>query len=219
MTLRLIALLVVIVSFSVSVDAAVTDGPQLDLKNTIDPPPPPENLLIGFTIHFPQDTYNYDPNINRIVKDRSKFWIEYHFDLVAFPPPRHVIGLMYKTWSDASRTGHAEITTIYGADPDPASPTSMSILGFAPGDLIGVEEETMIGASGTEYAAHTSLTSTVGDLSTLLPGFDLSPFGGDPNDIVYVFQTTMPLSDMTTPEPATLSLLALGGLAMLRRRK
>jgi hypothetical protein len=197
--------------------AAVTDGPYVDLKTTIVPPVPENGIII--TIHYPQDTYYYDPKINRIIKDRSRFWIEVHWDLAWTYAPRDVIGMGYTSWSDESRTGSAEITTIYGADPSPELAGSMSVVGFAPGDLIGVDNEEMIGASGAVYPAHASLVSTIGDLPTLLPDFDLSPFSGDPNGIVYVFQTTVPLSDMEIPEPTTMTLLGFGGAWLVCRRR
>ncbi len=217
MASRLIVVLIALCCVLASeANAAVTDGPFLDLKATLDPPPNPDAGII-ITIHYPQDTYHYNPDINRIVKDRTRFWIEYEFTFGVVFPSKDVIGLAYHTWSDNSRTGFAEITTIYGLDPNASSPDSLSIMGIAPGETMGVEDERMIGASGTEYLAHTSLVSAVGDLPTLLPDFDLSPFTGDPNNLVFVFQTTMPLDDMDVPEPGMIALLIPAGLVLLRR--
>ncbi len=218
MVSRLLLVLAVCLALIASAaHGSVIDGPFLDLKATLDPPPNPQNGII-IIFHFPQDTYNYNPKINRIVKDRTRFWIEYDFSFGVVLPSKDVIGLAYQTWSDDSRTGMAEITTIYGLDPNPASPDTLSIMGIAPDEAMGVEEERMIGVSGIEYTPHSSFVSTVGDLPTLLPGYDLSPFTGDPDNVVYVFKTMMPLSDMDVPEPASACILVAAGWVMLRRR-
>ena len=82
--------------------------------------------------------------------------------------------------------------------------------------IVPLSDELFIGRkTGTIYTSFLNVTSTLADLPTLLPGYDLSVFTGDPNSIVYVSQALVPAFDVgeCIPEPSTvLSLLALGTL-------
>lgn len=71
------------------------------------------------------------------------------------------------------------------------------------------------GRSGTVYTADVNIVSTLANLNTLLPGFDLSSFIGDPNSIVYVSQATVPAVDGVIPEPASVILFSSGLLWLL----
>jgi len=110
---------------------------------------------------------------------------------------------------------------IYAQDMDPENPGTL-LTGFnatAP-ELIPLSSERFIGLSGTEYPAPVQAVY-LGDLHSLLPDFDLSAFSqGNANSIVYLAGPgQVPAADAITPEPATLSLLALGGLVALLRHK
>jgi PEP-CTERM motif len=69
----------------------------------------------------------------------------------------------------------------------------------------------------------TITVSTLANLASLLPGFNLSFVSGDPNSIVYVSQTAAMLSpsEFECPEPTALALLgtSLLGLGLIRRRR
>ena len=91
------------------------------------------------------------------------------------------------------------------------------------------EVEEFTGISGTIYSAGPVVTSRIGDLGTLLPGYDISSFTGDPDSVVYVSQAVIPANDFAVPalEIPTLSqwgviglilLMAASALWMLRRR-
>ena len=78
--------------------------------------------------------------------------------------------------------------------------------------------EQFFGNSGTGYVG-SSTTTTVGGLGSELPGFDMSAFAGaDPEGIVYISSAIIPASDVpTVPEPSSLVLAVIGGLAFASR--
>ncbi len=108
---------------------------------------------------------------------------------------------------------------IYAQDLDPGNPgTRLTGFNASSPELVPLSNETFFGVSGTAYSAPMQ-TVLVADLATLLPDFDLSAFAGaDPGSIVYVAgPANIPLADV--PEPASLTLLAMGALAVIRRRR
>jgi len=95
--------------------------------------------------------------------------------------------------------------------------------GFNPAtpQVVPASLESFIGLSGTIYTSAPIITSTLGGLAALFPGFDLTGFSGDPNSIVYIAQTLIPVADAVIPLPGALPLFAtgLGGLVLLGWRK
>lgn len=91
-------------------------------------------------------------------------------------------------------------------------PTDLIATGFDPisPEVVVASTPTFEGISGTTYAADLEVTSTIAELGTLLPDFDLTGFSGDTSSIVYVSQFTVPASDFATiiPEPSTLAIWA-----------
>jgi hypothetical protein len=90
------------------------------------------------------------------------------------------------------------------------------VTGFDPTtpQIVPLEPVIFIGNSGTLFTSE-SITATLGDLPNLLPGFDLSPFVGDPNSIVYISEATLPLTEGLVPEPNSLLLAGFGVLIVL----
>lgn len=148
-------------------------------------------------------------------------------DLGGMSTARYGAGVAYITYDDAdfdpaNAATTFVLTTIYGIDPSPGAPDLTAIAGYPAGTVIpDLSNETIFAPSGAVY------TDPVGELATLetLASYltadaDLSIFTGDPEDLVWVFQTTVPLAELTIPEPATATLLAglsLMGLAIRRR--
>jgi len=159
------------------------------------------------SIHIP-----YDGNVNIHIYDAISVRVTKR---VAVYVPSYV---RIKIFGDPQIEDPLSFFDIYAQDLDPESPGTV-LSGFNPTapELIPLSAETFFGASGTQYYAPVQAVY-VGDLASVVPDFDLSAFSqGNPNSIVYLAGPGLiPLAD--TPEPATLSLLALGGLALLRRR-
>ena len=102
-------------------------------------------------------------------------------------------------------------------------PNDLIGTGFDPNNpqVVPASAEVFIGnASGANYICDVNLVTTLGNLASLLPGYDLSGFSGDPNGLVYVSQATMPLWDaIPVPEPSSGLLVSLFGLALLAQAR
>lgn len=174
-----------------------------------------------FTIHIP-----FDGNIRVRFTDSIRV-------RVTVPVP--VFAATYITVSvvgDPTLEPDAVLTDLWALDLDgslggPDNDVPL-LTGFDPLDpqIVPLSQEDFIGNSGTIYGASVQAVR-LSDLQTLLPEFDLSRFIGDPNSVVYLAQTTVPLDDVATlepvPEPATLALFGIGAFALVgyesRRRK
>ena len=134
---------------------------------------------------------------------------------------RHMVGVSYLTYDPSSSTADLLFTTIYGIDPNFTDPNSLAMTGFnLDTPELTLSGESVLGADGLGYDASVSHFTPIADLPSFLgSGFDLSPFQGDATGGVYIFQTFIPLSAMEVPEPASLSLLALGGSVLITRRR
>ncbi|MEI8194468.1 MAG: PEP-CTERM sorting domain-containing protein [Phycisphaerae bacterium] len=131
---------------------------------------------------------------------------------------RSTVGVSYLTYDMSSTTADLLFTTIYGIDSNPTLADAVAMTGYSmSGPPLTMSGESVLGADGIVYHASVSQLTPIADLASFLgSGFDLSPFGGDTSMGVYLFQTSIPVS--AVPEPASLSLLALGAVALLRRR-
>ncbi len=210
--LRRLAICLLLIAFASTCSRAIPIGPFLDFKGTI--PSNPVTVVIpsflGLMISIP-----FDGGIGIGIDDTQSFTVG------SFPVP--VFGATYvDLFSSADvpfnpQTDPLRITDIFALDLDPqGNANTVMLTGFnanAP-QIVPASPETFIGVSGTIYTADVNVTSTIGNLPALLPGFDLSAFGGDPNSIVYVAQTTVPAHDAMVPEPAS-PLLVASALGLL----
>ena len=132
-------------------------------------------------------------------------------------------GLSYFSYDLSDRSGNVLVTTLYGQDVLNGSRLQMAA--FDPvGPALALSNERIFGSSGRVYTPTVSAAVSLGDLSSVLgPGYDISGISGDPHGSVYLFQTNVPVFEISSavPEPTSYALLA-GGLAVLsvmRRRK
>lgn len=176
---------------------ASTIGPWLDVDQSVSPP------HSGYTIII------------------DSWFKKYHIDhiVIEFRTAVDLRCLGYVTVDDPGATGTALVTTIYGMADTPIG-AGLETTGFDPlsPEMTPVSGETIIGLSGTEYSSFFASGPTpLSNLSSLIgdPDFDLSAFQGDPSSVVYVFRTSLPVSDLPIPEPASLVLLALGAMGCI----
>ncbi len=194
--LHLILLAICLISGTAAAATADTVGPFLDFD---EPVSISATLTINTHFTWPIDIYDEIIIIVNLATD--------------------VRALAYVTFDAPGFEDDALVTTIYGKPVAPAV-SGLETTGFDPvsPEITPLSGETIFGDSGTAYLSHFATGPTaLSSLPTLFPDLDLSAFQGDSSSIVYAFQTSMPVSEI--PEPATLSLLALGGLALIRRRK
>ncbi len=122
--------------------------------------------------------------------------------------------------SDPHNPTFIQLVDVWAKDLNPPGKSPLNHTGFNPFDpeLVPIGPENFIGRSGTLYPAP-MVATTVASLPLVLPGFDLSPFQGDPTSIVYVAQATVPSLDFAAvPEPSTLALLGMAALVFLTLR-
>lgn len=136
---------------------------------------------------------------------------------------RYAAAAEYITFDDGSMTAGSSmlVTTIYGVDTQPGTAGALAIAGYNAADTFPLlDGEQITGPSGVTYNAAPGQLVPISGLPAILPGADLSPFVGDPNAQVWVFQTAMPVIE-AVPEPAAFSVLAVAvtGLMANRRRK
>ena len=111
---------------------------------------------------------------------------------------------------DASTLGDFVTANHYDADPGTID-NAAGMLGYAYGSLFS----STAGASGSGALLHLEFTRLMGGTSTL--GFsDVAFLDSGLNDIAV---TAVPLDVGAVPEPASLALLAAGGIAALARRR
>jgi len=186
---------------------ATTFGPYADYKGTLPP-------SVTYTL-IDTDTSWTNPFTGTVHMDHIKVTIG-----SALAAPLPVGGAAYGTFSTTDFTGTDIMTTIYGVDLNPGG-SSLAMTGFTQPELadLAFSDESFTGNSGTVYDGSGGLVS-LADLPGVLPGFDLSPFQGDPSSQVFVYRTVAPESDFV-PEPPSLSLLGIPALwlGVLRRRR
>lgn len=191
-------------------------GPYEDLRDAEIPTPVGD----GWVAQYETTYYSFEKE--KWVKDILTITVE-NWSIEIEIKDARMAGGGFETFDDPDDP-EALITTIYGIDVEPDGP--LAITGFDSRLVASPASfETIIGASGTHYVSHSTMTVPLGDLATTFPGYDLSIFQGDPSLVVFAFQTTVPVSDLySVPEVSTgamLSLAAIGaaGYALYRRRR
>jgi MYXO-CTERM domain-containing protein len=115
--------------------------------------------------------------------------------------------------------GIATLTTVYGKASTPGHVTGFALSGT---EFMPASQETHKGKSGAAYLSFSGAAVASHALAATLPGFDLTPFDQSTDSIYWVYQTSVPVSEIAgVPEPQTyaLWLLGLGTLGALRRRR
>jgi hypothetical protein len=185
--------------------APATMGPYKDFKGTVTTTASVTvNTSLSATINIP-----FDGTLTGSITDFAS--VSVSVTTPVYVPTYVTVQTSAATPFDKN-TDSVLLTDIYAMDLNPGNETPLVLTGFNPfaPEVQMLTPETFVGVSGTNYPA-SLLTSTLGNLPALLPGFDLSAFVGDPNSIVYVNQATMPATDV--PEPAGCMLFAVGAIA------
>ncbi len=119
-------------------------------------------------------------------------------------------------------TATVTLTDVYGLDLNPSGPSSpITATGFDPTNpqIVPLGPESFVGASGQTYTASINETTKLGNLPSVLPGYDLSEFSGDPDSLVYVSQATAPANQFlsSVPEPSS-AVMVVGAVLVLLGR-
>ncbi|HEY1612464.1 MAG TPA: hypothetical protein VGF97_02080 [Rhizomicrobium sp.] len=118
-------------------------------------------------------------------------------DLVMYYEEYRTVGYITSDSGNFTK-GPIRVTTIYGIDLSPKNPNHLVLTGFNPKKPpVKFVSETMHGKSGRNYHSDRGQFVAISHLRDVLgPQFDLSPFHGDPNSVVWVFSTPMPAEDL-----------------------
>jgi hypothetical protein len=110
--------------------------------------------------------------------------------------PDRIIGVAFPTYDDTDPEADIHLMTIYGPDLNPDGPI-LSMGGFnAAEPEISFQDEQFIAPDGTTYLAGPAQVVAIQDVfQYLTPGADLSFLQGNPDDVVYVFDTDVPAAD------------------------
>lgn len=110
-----------------------------------------------------------------------------------------MVGTSYPTYDDSNPDADIHFKTIYGVDLNPDG-TTLSMGGFdAAEPQYSFADESFISPDGTTYPAGPVSVVAIRDVSKFLePGADLSFLQGNPDDVVYIFDTDIPASGFPT---------------------
>ncbi len=114
--------------------------------------------------------------------------------------------MAYPTFDDTDPEADIHLMTIYGPDLNPDGP-GLSMGGFdAAQPQITFQDEMFIAPDGTTYSAGPAQVVAIRDVANhLAPGADLSLLQGNPDDVVYIFDTTVPAAgfgSLAVPNPS-----------------
>jgi hypothetical protein len=112
--------------------------------------------------------------------------------------PYRVIGTAFPIYDDSNPDADIHIKTIYGVDMSSDGRTT-SMGGFdAAAPEVGFSDETFVAPDGTPYRAGPASVVAIRDVPAILePGADLSFLQGNPDDVVYIFDTDLGPADFT----------------------
>ncbi|HZZ44120.1 MAG TPA: hypothetical protein VFE58_14380 [Tepidisphaeraceae bacterium] len=148
--------------------------------------------------NLPVNQFSYQNIINDSVA------VNHH---IIIDSPFRVAGTGYFVDNGNEAADGIDFVTIYGVNVG-TDGGPLTITGFDPTNpQLDFSDEKVIGHEGIIYLSSSNRILPLGSLAaTLGPDFDLSAFQGDPNSLVYVFDTPIPLA-VAVPEPATALLL------------
>lgn len=142
-------------------------------------------------------------------------------DVSLNPGNPRVVGSAYSNNFDGALT-----TTLYGIDslndtlviqnpPNGGVLSTVGLLGFNTSDLVGFD---ISGGTGIAYAALSPVTGGASQLFTINLATGAAALVGTIGTGVTITGLAAPIGSAAVPEPATLVLVAAGGLALRRRR-
>jgi hypothetical protein len=107
--------------------------------------------------------------------------------------PFRVIGTLFPVYDDTDASADIHFKTIYGMDLNPDG-SVLSMGGISTSQpQISFQDETLVAPDGTTYSGGAATVVAIRDLPGVLgEGFDLSFLQGNPDDVVYLFDTAVP---------------------------